>query len=126
MTTKDHRICICDTPPDVIVQACDSNSRKTRVLSDLLNSDATRGPVAGHRKPPIPVIPMVHRSPPAIHPQQRMFLRLSRLLCFSPHTSPPHHDRPRDPLDNDLTMQSPCRLVLQKIAALGPNSCSYT
>ncbi|KAG2738899.1 hypothetical protein P692DRAFT_20757259, partial [Suillus brevipes Sb2] len=63
-----------------------------------LQSDATR-PTAGHRKPPIHAIPMVQRPPPTIHPQQHMFLRLSKLLRFPPRTNPVHHDRPRDPLD---------------------------
>ncbi|KAG2743298.1 hypothetical protein P692DRAFT_20644414, partial [Suillus brevipes Sb2] len=92
-----------------------SIARKNRALSDLLSvrvsffthyithpppslqPDAAR-PTAGRRKPPIHAIPMVQRPPPTIHPQQPMFLRLSKLLRFS-HSNPVHHDRPRDPLD---------------------------
>ncbi|KAG1831179.1 hypothetical protein DFJ58DRAFT_736713 [Suillus subalutaceus] len=41
-----------------------------------VESDATRCPAAGHRRPPIPAIPMVQRPPPSIDPRQRIFVRL--------------------------------------------------
>ncbi|KIK32012.1 hypothetical protein CY34DRAFT_19365, partial [Suillus luteus UH-Slu-Lm8-n1] len=104
-TTTDHRICICDTPPDVLAQAR-TIARKKRALGDVLNSDATRG----RRRPPIHAIPMVRRPPPTIDPQQPIFGRLSKLLRFS-HTNPAHHDQPRDPLDFSATAPLPPPLL---------------
>ncbi|KIK34512.1 hypothetical protein CY34DRAFT_17671 [Suillus luteus UH-Slu-Lm8-n1] len=84
---KDHRICICDTPPDVLAQAR-TIACKNRALSDILNSDVTHRPTAGRRGPPIHAIPMVQRPPPTIHPQQPIFVRISKLLRFPPRTNP--------------------------------------
>ncbi|KAG1838559.1 WD40-repeat-containing domain protein [Suillus subluteus] len=93
-------ICICDTPPDILTQAR-AIARKKSALRDILNSDATRRPPAGHRRPPISPIPMAPRSPPRRDPQQPTFLRLSNLLRFSPRANrvPVRHIQPRDPLD---------------------------
>ncbi|KIK41808.1 hypothetical protein CY34DRAFT_805627 [Suillus luteus UH-Slu-Lm8-n1] len=100
----DAHVTTCDTPPDVLAEA-QTIARKSRALSDLLNSDATHRPTAGRRRPPIHAIPMVQRPPPTTDPRQPMFLRLSKRLRFSPHTNPVHHDR--DPLDFSATSPLP-------------------
>ncbi|KAG1764148.1 hypothetical protein EDD22DRAFT_969088 [Suillus occidentalis] len=102
ITITDHRICICDTPPDVLAQAR-TIARKKRALGDLLDSDATRG-----RRPPIHAIPIVH-PPSTTIPQQSSF-RLSKLLRFSPRTNtlwPSRNGRPRHPLDFPATSPLP-------------------
>ncbi|KIK33335.1 hypothetical protein CY34DRAFT_813694 [Suillus luteus UH-Slu-Lm8-n1] len=104
-TFQDFRICICDTPSDILAQAR-TIARKKRALGDLLNSDATRG----RRRPPIHAIPIVQRPPPTIDPQQPIFGRLTKLLRFS-HTKPVHHDQPRDPLDFSATAPLPRPLL---------------
>ncbi|KAG2738713.1 WD40 repeat-like protein [Suillus brevipes Sb2] len=110
-TYKDHEICICDTPPDILAQAR-SIARKKRIQSDLLNSDATRRPTAGRRRPPIHAIPMVQRPPPTIHPRQPIFLRLSkRLRFFRTNTLwPGRNDQSCDLLDVPATLPLPSSL----------------
>ncbi|KAG2337936.1 WD40 repeat-like protein [Suillus weaverae] len=106
VTVETSKIYICNTPPNSI-------TRKKRALSDLLNSDATRRPAAGPRRPPIRAIPMVQRPPPTMDLQQPIFVRLSKLLRFSPRTNPVHpvrNDQPRDPLDFSATLPLPCPL----------------
>ncbi|KIK32369.1 hypothetical protein CY34DRAFT_19096 [Suillus luteus UH-Slu-Lm8-n1] len=107
---KDYRICICDTPPDILAQAR-TIALKKRALSDLLNSDATRS----RRRPSIYAIPVVQRHPPTIDPQQPMFVRLNKLLSFSPRTNPAHpvrNDHPRGPLYVPATLPLPSSLRL--------------
>ncbi|KAG2336712.1 hypothetical protein BDR05DRAFT_1005641 [Suillus weaverae] len=81
-------------------------ARKKLARRDLLNSDATRPP-AGRRRPSIPAIPMVPRPLPTVEPQQPMFLRLSKLLRFSPRTNAVRNDQPHDPLDFSATLPLP-------------------
>ncbi|KAG2343537.1 WD40 repeat-like protein [Suillus weaverae] len=109
-TKDDHKICICDTPPDILAQAR-TIARKKSARRDLLNSDATRRPPAGHRRPPISAIPMAPRPPPARDPQQSTFLRLSKLLRFSPRTNAVRNDQHRDPLDFSATLPLPRSLL---------------
>jgi hypothetical protein len=69
-----------------------------------LQSDATHRP-AGHRKPPIPAVPLGLRLPPARDPQQTTFLRFSKFLHLSPRTNAVRlggKDKSRDPLDVSL------------------------
>jgi len=58
-----------------------------------LQSDATRRPPAGYRKPPIHIAP---RPPPTRDPQQPTFLRLSKFFRSSPRANVVPV---RDPLD---------------------------
>ncbi|KAG2336069.1 hypothetical protein BDR05DRAFT_971273 [Suillus weaverae] len=109
-TGDAYKICICNIPLDVLAQA-GTIARKKPALSNLLNSDATRRPAARHRRPPIPVIPVVQRPPPTIDPQQpiNIFVRLSTLLRFS-RTNPVHpgrNDEPHDPLDFSAILPLP-------------------
>ncbi|KAG2351080.1 WD40-repeat-containing domain protein [Suillus spraguei] len=98
-TKDDYKICICDTPPNILAQArvrtcllfiCYHSpyylyiiSRKKSVHRHLLNSDVTCRPPAGHRRPPISVMPIASRTLPKIDSQQPTFLRLRKLLPFS-------------------------------------------
>ncbi|KAG2123454.1 hypothetical protein DEU56DRAFT_983807 [Suillus clintonianus] len=106
-TGYDDNIYICNTPPEVLAQACTS----ARTLNDLLNSDATRRPPAVRRRLPIPDIPMVQRPPPTIDPQQTIFLRLRKLLPFSSRTnaipSVRNNIQSRGPLDFPATSPLP-------------------
>ncbi|KIK43160.1 hypothetical protein CY34DRAFT_804167 [Suillus luteus UH-Slu-Lm8-n1] len=100
-TKYDCKICICDTPPDVLTQAR-TIARKTSKFNHLLHSDVTRCHPAGHRRPPISVIPMAQIPSPTRDTQQPSFLRLSELLRFSPRTNslrPGRKEQPRDPLN---------------------------
>ncbi|KAG1722417.1 hypothetical protein EDB19DRAFT_463439 [Suillus lakei] len=75
-----------------------------------LQSKATRRPPAGHRRPPISATPIAPRPPPTINSQKSKFLRLSKLLRFSPRTNAVHpgrHNQPRDPLDLPATSPLP-------------------
>ncbi|KAG2132198.1 hypothetical protein BD769DRAFT_1666214 [Suillus cothurnatus] len=103
-TTGDHKICICDTPPDVLDQARVYHCTKTSNRRDILNSDATRRPLAGYRKPPIPIAP---RPPPTRDPQQPTFLRLSKFFRSSPRANVVPV---RDPLDVPATLPLPSPL----------------
>jgi hypothetical protein len=65
-------------------------------------SHATRRPPAGYRRSPISTIPMVGRPPLTNDSQQPSFLRLSKLLRFSPRMNavrPGRKDQSRNPLD---------------------------
>ncbi|KAG1766359.1 hypothetical protein EV702DRAFT_1204148 [Suillus placidus] len=112
-TKDDHKIYICNTPPDILAQAR-IIARKKLAHKDLLNSDATRPtrPPAGHRRPPISAIPIAPRLPPARDPQQPTFLRLNKFLRFSPRANavPVRHIQPRDPLDVPATLPLPSPL----------------
>ncbi|KIK31961.1 hypothetical protein CY34DRAFT_19407 [Suillus luteus UH-Slu-Lm8-n1] len=103
-TYLDFRICICDTPPDVLTQAR-TIARKKQALGDLQNSDAT----CGCCRPPIHTIPIAQRPPPTIDQHQPIFGCLNKLFCFS-RTNPVHHDQPHDPLDFSATAPLPCPL----------------
>ncbi|KAG1760177.1 WD40-repeat-containing domain protein [Suillus occidentalis] len=108
-TTGDHKICICDTPPDVLAQARNIMRKKLN-LDRLLHSHSTR-PV-GQRKPPIYAIPTVQRPLPTRDPQQPAFRRLSKLLRFShADTGPVRHIQPRDPLDFPATLPLPSNRI---------------
>ncbi|KAG2036654.1 hypothetical protein BDR03DRAFT_959092 [Suillus americanus] len=107
----DYKIYVCNTPPAVLAQVTTS-ARKKSARRDLLNSGATRLP-AGRRRPPKSVIPISSRPPPAIKPKQPVFLRLSKLLHFSPRTNAVHpgqNGQPRDPLNVPATLPLPSRL----------------
>jgi hypothetical protein len=107
-TKDDHKICICDTPPDVLAQAR-VIARKKSARRDILNSDATRPP-AGYRKPPIPTIPLRPRLPPTRDLPQPTFARLSKFLRFSPRTNavrPGRKHETRDTLDFPATLPLP-------------------
>ncbi|KAG2744666.1 hypothetical protein P692DRAFT_201869156 [Suillus brevipes Sb2] len=129
---KDHRICICNSPPSVLTQALSgpcmqslqkssfcvlifplqSIAHKKQGIGDLLNSDATRRPAAGHRRPRISVLPMVQRPLPTIDPQQPIFVCLSKLLHLS-RTNPAHpvqNGQPRHPLHFPTTLPLPSSL----------------
>ncbi|KAG2340761.1 YVTN repeat-like/Quino protein amine dehydrogenase [Suillus weaverae] len=109
-TINDCKICICDTPLDILAQAR-MIARKKSTLNHLLHSDATRHPPAGHRRPPISAIPMVQRPPSTRDPQQPSFL--NKLLPFSRRTNssrPGRKDHPRDPLDLPATSPLPSSL----------------
>ncbi|KAG1807269.1 uncharacterized protein BJ212DRAFT_755770 [Suillus subaureus] len=99
----DCKIYICNTPPDVLAQAGIS-ARKKSTLNDLLNSDATRRPPAGRRIRPVPAIPRPERPLPTINPQQPVFVRIRKLLHFSPRTNAVPPVQPRDPLDVPATL----------------------
>ncbi|KAG1812156.1 quinon protein alcohol dehydrogenase-like superfamily [Suillus subaureus] len=102
------KICICDTPPDILTQAR-IIARKKSAHRGILNSDATRHHPAGLRRPPIFAIPMVPRPPPTRDPQQPTFLRLSKFLRF-PRTNgvrPGRKDQSRNPLDFPATLPLP-------------------
>ncbi|KAG2343544.1 tricorn protease domain 2-containing protein [Suillus weaverae] len=105
-TKDDHKICICDTPPDILAQAR-IIARKKSARRDLLSSDATRRPPVGHRRPPISAIPIAPRPPHARDPQQPTFLRLSKFLRFSPRATAVRNDQHRDPLDFSATLPLP-------------------
>ncbi|KIK34868.1 hypothetical protein CY34DRAFT_612311 [Suillus luteus UH-Slu-Lm8-n1] len=108
-TEDDYKICICDTPPDVLAQARDI-ARKKSNLNHLLHSHATR-PV-GQRKPPIYATPTVQRTQPTRDPQQPAFRRLGKLLRFShANTVPVRHIQPRDPLDFPATSPLPSNRI---------------
>ncbi|KAG1801860.1 hypothetical protein EV424DRAFT_1585856 [Suillus variegatus] len=87
-TEDDYKIYICDVPPDDVL----TSAREKSPGSHLLNSDATRPPV-GHRKPPIFATLMSGRLPPTTNPKQSIFLRLHKLLRFSPRTHATRLDR---------------------------------
>jgi hypothetical protein len=80
--------------------ASHSFTRYTTHPSLSLQSDATRHPPAGHRRPPIPIAP---RPPPTsdLQLQEPTFLPLRKLFRFSPRENavPVRHIQPRDPLD---------------------------
>ncbi|KIK43524.1 hypothetical protein CY34DRAFT_803777 [Suillus luteus UH-Slu-Lm8-n1] len=110
-TEDDYKICICDTPPDVLALACNI-ARKKSNLNHLLHSHATR-PV-GQRKPPIYATPTVQRPPPTKDPQKPAFRRLGKLLrFFNANTVPVSHIQPRDPLDVPATLPLPFALSAQ-------------
>ncbi|KAG1807283.1 uncharacterized protein BJ212DRAFT_756895 [Suillus subaureus] len=102
----DCKICICDISPEALAQASTS-TRKKSARRDLLNSDAAPRLPAGRRRSPISVVPMAPRPPPTIDLQQPMFLRLSKLLRFSPRTNTGRNSQPRDPLDFPATSPLP-------------------
>ncbi|KAG1760174.1 WD40-repeat-containing domain protein [Suillus occidentalis] len=107
-TTGDHKICVCDTPPDVLAQARNIMRKKLN-LDRLLHSHATR-PV-GQRKPPIYATPTVQRPLPTRDPQQPAFRRLGKLLRFShANTVPVRHIQP-DPLDFPATLPLPSNRI---------------
>ncbi|KAG2343572.1 WD40 repeat-like protein [Suillus weaverae] len=110
-TEDDRKICICDTPPDILAQAR-TIAREKSARRDLLNSDATCRPSAGHYRPPISAIPMSRRPSPTRDPQQPTFLRLSKLFRFSPRANavPVRHIQPRDPLNVPATLPLPSSL----------------
>ncbi|KAG1731666.1 WD40-repeat-containing domain protein [Suillus occidentalis] len=108
-TKDDHKICICDTPPDVLAQARNI-ARKKLNFNHLLHSHATH-PV-GQRKPPIYTIPTVQRPQPIRDSQQPAFCRLGNLLRFShANTVPVRNTRPRDPLDFPATLPLPSNRI---------------
>ncbi|KAG2341837.1 WD40 repeat-like protein [Suillus weaverae] len=107
-TKNDYKICICDTPLDILAKII---ARKKSTLNHLLDSNATRCPTAGHRRPLISAIPMVQRPPPTRDPQQPSFL--SKLLRFSPRTNSLRPGQPRDPLDFPATSPLPSSLAGQ-------------
>ncbi|KAG1762206.1 hypothetical protein EDD22DRAFT_970166 [Suillus occidentalis] len=108
-TKDDHKICICDTPPDVLAQARNIAHKKLN-FNHLLHSHATR-PV-GQRKPPIYAIPTVQRTQPTRDPQQPAFRRLGNLLRFShANTVPVRNTQPRDPLDFPATLPLPSNRI---------------
>jgi WD40 repeat protein len=99
-TKDDYKICICDTPPDVLAQA--------RIIArkiSILNSDATRRPPARYHRPPISAIP-------TRDPQQPTFLCLNKFLRLSPRVNavPVRHIQSRDPLDVPATLPLPSPL----------------
>ncbi|KAG2340763.1 hypothetical protein BDR05DRAFT_966649, partial [Suillus weaverae] len=56
---------------------------------------------------------VVQRPPPTINPQQPVFVRLSKLLRFSPRTKavrPGQNDEHHDSLDFSATLPLPCPL----------------
>ncbi|KAG1877379.1 hypothetical protein F4604DRAFT_1954710 [Suillus subluteus] len=109
-TKDDYKICICDTPPDILAQAR-IIARKKSARRDILNSDATRRPPAGHRRSPISAITMAPRPSPTRDPQQLTFLRLSKFLHFScVNAIPVRHIQPCDPLDVPATLPLPSSL----------------
>ncbi|KAG2066071.1 WD40 repeat-like protein [Suillus decipiens] len=106
---NDLEICICDTPPDILTEAR-IIARKKSARRNLPNSNATRHPPAGLRKPQIYPIPIAPRPPPARDPQQPAFLRLSKFLRFSSRANavdPVRNNQPRDPLDFPATLPLP-------------------
>ncbi|KIK38494.1 hypothetical protein CY34DRAFT_809291 [Suillus luteus UH-Slu-Lm8-n1] len=112
----NYKICICDTPPDVLAQAR-TNARKKAVLRDPLDSDATRRPLAGRRKPPISAISMAPRPLPTAKPQKSMSLRLGSFLRFAPSAStvrPVRNDQP-NPLDVPATLPIPSSVSGQAV-----------
>ncbi|KAG1725820.1 WD40-repeat-containing domain protein [Suillus occidentalis] len=108
---EDHRICICDIPPDILALAQARTivrKKPALALSDPLNPDGTRRLVAGCRKRPIYIPPAVHH-PPTTTPQQPSF-RLTKLLRFSPRTNtlwPSRNNQPSGPLDSHTTLPLP-------------------
>ncbi|KAG1890063.1 hypothetical protein F4604DRAFT_1899102, partial [Suillus subluteus] len=78
-----------------------------------LQSDATRRPPAGHRRPPISAIPIALRPQPTRDPQQPTFLRLSNFLRFSRTNGacPGQKDQSRDPLDFPATLPLPSNRI---------------
>ncbi|KAG2111094.1 hypothetical protein DEU56DRAFT_843959 [Suillus clintonianus] len=63
-----------------------------------------------HRRPPIPVIPMVQRSPPTIDPQKPIFHHLRNFLPFSSRTNAVRPVQSRNPLDVSATLPLPSSL----------------
>ncbi|KIK32980.1 hypothetical protein CY34DRAFT_813935 [Suillus luteus UH-Slu-Lm8-n1] len=107
---NDHKICICDTPPDILAQARNI-ARKKLNLNHLLHSHATR-PLAGPRRPPILAIPIVPRPPPTNDSQQPALSRFSKLLRFPrANAVPVRHIQPRDPLDFPATLPLPSNRI---------------
>ncbi|KAG2087458.1 WD40-repeat-containing domain protein [Suillus discolor] len=108
-TKDDYKIYICDIPPDDVLAHASTNAREKSPGSHLLNSDATR-PTVGHRRPPIFTTAMSGRPPPTMNSKQPIFLRLHKLLRFSPRTRATRLDRkgrPSDPLDFPATSPLP-------------------
>ncbi|KAG2343650.1 WD40 repeat-like protein [Suillus weaverae] len=103
-TKDDSKICICDTPPDILAQARVIIAHKKSARRDLLNFDPTRRPPAGHRRPPISAIRIAPIHPPARDPKQPTFLRLSKFQSFSPraHAVPICRIQPPHPLDIEI------------------------
>ncbi|KAG1807271.1 quinon protein alcohol dehydrogenase-like superfamily [Suillus subaureus] len=124
---NDYKICICDTPPGILAQAriiarkklgrrdildvrVSSFARYATHQSPPLQSDATRRPPAGHRRPRISAIPIVPRPSPTRDAQQPTLLRLGKFLRFSPPMNalrPGRKDQSRDPLDFPATLPLP-------------------
>ncbi|KAG2068979.1 WD40 repeat-like protein [Suillus decipiens] len=108
-SNDDCNICICDIPPDTLAQAR-IIARKKAARRDLFNSDATRRPTAGQRRPPIFATPIAPRPPPTRDTQQPTSLRFRKLLRFSSLVNavrPVRNNQPRDPLDFPATLPLP-------------------
>ncbi|KAG1872166.1 hypothetical protein F4604DRAFT_1955676 [Suillus subluteus] len=98
---------------DLAFASLQGSSRTKSPLNDLRNPDGTRLTYAWCRKRPITAIPMAQTHSPPIDPQQPSFLRLSKLLRFSPRANalpPGWKDQPRDPLDVSATLSLPSSL----------------
>ncbi|KAG1870948.1 WD40-repeat-containing domain protein [Suillus tomentosus] len=108
-TKDDYKVCICNTPPDVLAHTSTSAHKKS-ARSVLLDSDATRRLPARYCKPPTSVIPMAPGPPPPIDSQQPIFIRLRKFLHFSPRTTTGHpggNGQTRDTLDFPATSPLP-------------------
>lgn len=109
-TKDDYKIYICDIPPDDVLSDASTSAREKSPGSHLLNSDATRPPPVGHRRPPIFATPMPGKPPSTTNPKPSIFLRLHKLLRFSPRilaTRLDRKDQPSDPLDFPATSPLP-------------------
>ncbi|KAG2068947.1 hypothetical protein BDR04DRAFT_1102342 [Suillus decipiens] len=92
-----------------------------------LQSDATRRPPAGQRKPPIYAIPIAPRPLPTREPRQAMFLRLRKLLRCSSRANTVHSDRnnqSQDSLDVSLFLLFLLQLTQQSYHSSLPH-CPY-
>ncbi|KAG2055093.1 WD40 repeat-like protein [Suillus hirtellus] len=108
-TKDDYKVCICNTPPDVLAHTS-TRAHKKSARSVLLDSDATRRLPARYCKPPTSVIPMAPGPPPSIDSQQPIFIRLRKFLHFSPRTTTGHpggNGQTRDTLDFPATSPLP-------------------
>ncbi|KAG1807273.1 WD40-repeat-containing domain protein [Suillus subaureus] len=115
-----YKICVCDTPSDILAQAR-IIARKKSALNHLLHSDATRPP-AGHRRPPISATPIAPSPPPKRDLQQPTFLGLSKLFHFSRTNAvrSGRKEQSRDPLDFPATLPLPPNRLHRESTASTP------
>ncbi|KAG1807274.1 uncharacterized protein BJ212DRAFT_756172 [Suillus subaureus] len=102
--------------------ASQSPTRYTTHPSLSLQSDATRRPPAGHRRPPISAIPITLRPPPTGDPQQPTFLGLSKLSRFSRANAVRSgwKEQSCDPLDFPATLPLPPNRLHEESTASTP------
>ncbi|KAG2137087.1 WD40-repeat-containing domain protein [Suillus clintonianus] len=106
-----HEIHICQIPPNVLSQARTSAQNKS-TLTHVLKSDATPRPPVVRGRQPITTIPISQKPPPTIDAQQPIFVRLRKLLPFSPArtNAVAQDDQPRNAPDIPATSPVPSPL----------------